>query len=75
MCELVRRLKQRVAPAVAVRADFLHGGLSVIDVAPHNQVVLVAKVVVKSDGGDGAVGGDFAHGDFVDGLCFGKFHE
>ena len=70
-----RPFPQRVLPAVAVRADFLHDFERVLRIAPHNQVVFVAKVVVKSDGGDGAVGGDFAHGDFVDGLLRGKLHE
>ena len=32
-------------------------------------------MVVEGDGGDGAVGGDLAHGDFVDGLLRGKLHK
>ena len=66
---------QSVLPAVAVRADFLHDFERVLRVAPHNQVVFVAEVVVEGDGGDGAVGGDLAHGDFVDGLLRGKLHK
>ena len=66
--KIPRPFPQRVLPAVAARADFLHDFERVLRVAPHNQVVFVAEVVVKSDGGDGAVGGDLAHGDFVDGL-------
>ena len=73
--EKIHHIIYRIAPVVAVRADFFHDVDRLVHINPDKQFIFIAKVIVEGDGGYAAVRSNLSHGDFVDRLCFGKLHE
>ena len=73
--EKIHHIIYRIAPVVAVRADFFHDVDRLVYINPDKQFIFIAEVIVEGDGGYATVRSDLSHGDFVDRLCFGKLHE